>query len=154
MTYNDVVQDGILDIKNPAVVFQFSVFPDAAFAAETRENPSVGWKGDISVEACLMPDEAAGWPNSGDRSDPRDPNTWCSPDDGPATAQWYQVGDAALDDYTITNFGSKGLLANIPVNFHQILTPIRFHVDGTTYYYPNLHIRTVTQSRWRRGTRR
>ncbi len=138
---------GVLPVHNPSVIFQFPIavetnayFGEVGVQGEMNFYPSIGWKGMLALEACLTPQQAQSWPGAQNLGS----DATCATVTDPATNQnlarnWYQVAQNNLDFYITQTKFFTGFKPTLPVNFQNITMPVRFHVVGDTYLYPDPH---------------
>lgn len=136
--------DGVLVAHNPSVVFNFPITPDIRAYLDGGMHfayKAIGWVGHIYTEACLTDSEALQWPGRVAKG-PDSATCLSKPDIATHTftpRQWYQVADARADLYVVQSQGFVLIPTPAPVNIQQIVVPLRFHLSGYTYYYPNNH---------------
>ncbi|HJT97874.1 MAG TPA: hypothetical protein VJ696_06125 [Rhodanobacteraceae bacterium] len=136
--------DGVLVAHNPSVIFNFPITPDIGAYLNGGLHfayKAIGWVGHIYTEACLTDEEAPLWPS---RMPKGADSATCPSKADTATQtftprQWYQVADAKADLYVVQNQGFVLIPTATPVNVQQIVTPLRFHLSGYTYYYSGNH---------------
>ena len=128
----------------PAVVFDFPITPYINGYLQSGLNhayKAVGWAGHIYSEVCLTSVEAQAWPVkttlAADKATCPDAIDTAQATFTPRT--WYQIGDSKADLYVIQNQGFINIPTPVPDKFYQVSFPMRFHLNGFTYYYVNNH---------------
>ena len=130
--YNTAINNGVLQVQNPAVIFQFPIV-NRYFDYNCPPGcgwPNVSWDGQFAVEACLTSAQAGVYTNAQDLG--RDLST-CPPTDEQQLRDWYRIASANQSPSlsVVQNKSWVPNTINIPVNFQAISTPIRFSVLGT-----------------------
>ena len=130
--FNASVNNSVLQVENPAVVFQFPIVnryidyncpPGCGW-------PNVSWSGQFAVEACLTGAQAGAYTNPQDLGMDA---VSCPPTDEQQLRHWYRIATAQQSPsvYVVQNGNWVANNVNIPVNFQSIGNPIRFSVNGT-----------------------
>ncbi|HUO99484.1 MAG TPA: hypothetical protein VMU01_12505 [Rhizomicrobium sp.] len=128
----------------PAVTFDFPITPyiDGYLSSGLHyAYKAVGWAGHIYTEVCLTANEAQSWPARTQEA----ADTATCPDEADTVKNtftprtWYQIGDTRTDMYVIQNQTFQYIPTPVPVAFYQVSFPMRFHLNGYTYYYTNNH---------------
>jgi hypothetical protein len=140
---------GLVEVQNPAVVFEFPITPDQNAYIATPGGlhfayKAIGWLGTVGVEACLTRQELTAWPGATAVPARPDDATTCPAEQDVVHSQfvsraWYQVTSVKVDEYVVQNGGFTISPTPIPLNIQQIDMPMRFHTNGYTLYYTNAH---------------
>ncbi len=131
-TYNSAVKNGVLQVQNPAVIFQFPVVNRYIDYNEPLGGgwQNVSWGGHFDVDACLSGAQAGTYANA--QPVGSDLAT-CPLDDAGQVREWYRIATANQSPSiaVVQNHNWVANTINVPVNFTAISTPIRFSVAGT-----------------------
>ncbi len=149
--YNTLVQAdtvasiGVLEVERPSISLGFGIWGydvSDVTQEDMEDNPRTGvgylvWTGLVRAEACLTSQEAAAWPGASDLGE-----TCASqvalPSDNAVPTEWYKVAEADQTNLQLSQNVQQ--TASLNFNTPQIITPMRFHIEGKSPDLPAIGI--------------